>query len=58
MGILNPKGNLYSKVPLIPGQNKSTPSTGVGRNPMSPLPEPPTPATPSQETEPPVPSKN
>lgn len=44
MGILNPKGNLYSKVPLIPGQMKST-TTGVGRNPMSPLPEPPSPAT-------------
>ena len=49
MGILNPKGNLYSKVPLIPGQIKATP-TGVGRNPMSPLPEPPSTAPTSTTT--------
>jgi hypothetical protein len=36
MGILNPKGNLYSKVPLNLGSKP-----GHGRNPMSPLPEPP-----------------
>ena len=41
MGILNPKGNLYSKVPLNLCQKLSA-STGLGRNPMSPLPEPPT----------------
>ena len=34
MGILNPKGNLYSKTPLITSPSK-------GRNPMSPLPSPP-----------------
>jgi hypothetical protein len=33
MGILNPKGNLYSKVPAI--------SATKTRNPMSPLPQPP-----------------
>ena len=33
MGILNPKGNLYSKVPSSP--------TKLVRNPMSPLPSPP-----------------
>jgi len=49
MGILNPKGNLYSKVPLIPCQNKSANSSGVGRNPMSPLPEPPSNGSPSAE---------
>ena len=36
MGILNPKGNLYSKVPLNYGCKPAH-----GRNPMSPLPEPP-----------------
>ena len=34
MGILNPKGNLYSKVPTNPSPTKT-------RNPMSPLPQPP-----------------
>ena len=34
MGILNPKGNLYSKVPGNPSPTKT-------RNPMSPLPQPP-----------------
>lgn len=34
MGILNPKGNLYSKVPSNPSPTKT-------RNPMSPLPQPP-----------------
>merc|ERR1719295_936999 len=41
MGILNPKGNLYSKVPP-PSQPPKPPS---GRNPMSPLPQPPVPAS-------------
>ena len=43
MGILNPKGNLYSKVPPPP-QKPSTNNSMVlqsGRNPMSPLPQPP-----------------
>ena len=34
MGILNPKGNLYSKVPTNLSPTKT-------RNPMSPLPQPP-----------------
>ena len=63
MGVLNPKGNLYSKVPppahklpaLSSGDNvgqshlsshpptshNNTTSVQTGRNPMSPLPEPP-----------------
>ena len=41
MGILNPKGNLYSKVP------PQKPSTG--RNPMSPLPQPPVEPEPAPE---------
>jgi hypothetical protein len=42
MGIMNPKGNLYSKVPLNQCQKLTAAATGLGRNPMSPLPEPPT----------------
>jgi hypothetical protein len=42
MGILNPKGNLYSKVPLHPVKSSAAASGASGRNPMSPLPEPPT----------------
>ena len=38
MGILNPKGNLYSKVPP---QKPPQPPQPTGRNPMSPLPTPP-----------------
>merc|ERR1719295_256918 len=41
MGKLHPNGNLYSKVPP-PSQPPKPPS---GRNPMSPLPQPPVPAS-------------
>ena len=43
MGILNPKGNLYSKVPPPPQKtsNNNPMPVQTGRNPMSPLPQPP-----------------
>jgi len=44
LGILNPKGNLYSKVPLGPPVTKP-----VIRDPTSPLPQPPDPATRPQD---------
>ena len=50
MGILNPKGNLYSKIPLNPGAKPTILTPGHGRNPMSPLPEPPVPPVPNTTT--------
>lgn len=50
MGILNPKGNLYSKIPLNPGAKPTILTPGHGRNPMSPLPEPPVPPVPTTTT--------
>jgi hypothetical protein len=44
MGILNPKGNLYSRTPLGPPVTKP-----VIRDPTSPLPQPPPPPLPLQQ---------